>query len=216
MDFSVARQHMLDSQIRTNKVTEESILAAMAAIPREIFLPEAARSRAYLDEDVALAPGRYLMEPMVMARLVQAAEIGPEDFVLVVGAASGYAPALIAPLAGGVIGLESDPALAAIARRNLTTLGLGGIEIAIGELTAGYPQKSPYGAILIDGAIEILPPALSDQLAEGGRLVAIRREAGIGRAVRLVKGQGRLAERILFDAQVPLLPGFAAPAGFVF
>jgi protein-L-isoaspartate(D-aspartate) O-methyltransferase len=216
-EYATARRNMVESQLKPNKVNDTRVIAAMAATPRELFVPAAVRGVAYLDHDVALGQGRYLMEPMVLARLLQAAAIEPNDKVLVIGAGSGYSAAVVARLAGKVVAQESDSGLAARARGTLRDLGCDTVSIVGGKLEAGEPASAPYDVILLDGSVEAVPDALIRQLGEGGRLLAIVRRAGIGNATLLRRlDGGRTAERILFDAATPPLPGFAVPAGFVF
>lgn len=216
MDYAVARQHMVDSQIRTNKVTDERLIEAIRALPRERFVPEPVRARSYLDDDVELAPGRYLMEPMVTARLIQAADVKPTDMALVVGAASGYAAALLARLVHTVVALECDSALAQRASAAFAELAIDNAVVVEGPLRDGCVKHAPYDVIFLDGAIEEVPQAGATQLAEGGRMVGVLRERGVGRAALWVKSGNVMSRRVLFDANVQLLPGFAAAKRFVF
>lgn len=215
MDYAVARQYMVDSQIRTNKVTDERLIEAIRSLPRERFVPESLRARAYLDDDVELAPGRYLMEPMVTARLIQTAEVKATDMALVVGAASGYAAALLARLVNTVVALESDKALAKHAGLAFAELGIDNALEFDGPLPAGCPKHAPYDVIYLDGAVEEVPQSLADQLGEGGRMVGVLVEGGIGRAMLWLKSRGAISRRALFDANVAPLPGFKVPARFV-
>ena len=214
MDYAVARQHMVDSQIRTNKVTDERLIEAIRALPRERFVPEPIRARSYLDDDVELAPGRYLMEPMVTARLIQAADVKPTDMALVIGAATGYAAALLAKLANTVVALECDQALAQRAVSAFADLATDNAAVVEGPLRDGCAKHAPYDVIFLDGAIEEVPQAGATQLAEGGRMVGVLRERGVGRAVLWVKTGNVMSKRVLFDANVALLPGFAAAKRF--
>lgn len=207
---------MVDSQIRTNRVTDERLIEAIRSLPRERFVPEPARARAYLDDDVQIAPGRYLMEPMVAARLIQAAEAKPDDLALVVGAGTGYAAALLARMTNTVIALESDAALAHRASSVFGELSIDNAAVVEGPLDAGCAKHAPYNILYLDGAVEQVPAALTDQLADGGRMVGVLLDRGVGRATLWVKSGGALSRRILFDANVAPLPGFAAPARFVF
>ena len=216
MDYATARQHMVDSQIRTNKVTDERLIEAIRSLPRERFVPEAARARAYVDDDVQIAPGRYLMEPMVAARLIQAAEAKPGDIALVVGAATGYAAALLARMTNTVVALESDAALAQRASLVFGELSIDNAAVVEGPLDAGCVKHAPYNILYLDGAVEQVPAALSGQLADGGRMVGVLLDRGVGRATLWVKSGSALSRRVLFDANVASLPGFAAPARFVF
>jgi protein-L-isoaspartate(D-aspartate) O-methyltransferase len=216
MDYAVARQYMVDGQVRTNKVTDERLIAAIRALPRERFVPETARSRAYIDDDLEIASGRYLMEPMVTARLIQAAAAKPDDIALVVGAGTGYAAALLSRLVNTVVALESEPVLAQRASAVLGELAIDNAAVIEGPLSAGCGKHAPYNIIFLDGAIELVPPSLTSQLVEGGRMVGVLLDRGVGRAALWIKSAGAVSHRMLFDANVAPLPGFAAPAGFVF
>jgi protein-L-isoaspartate(D-aspartate) O-methyltransferase len=216
MDYAIARQHMVDSQVRTNRVTDERLIEAIRSLPRERFVPERARARAYVDDDVEIAPGRYLMEPMVTARLIQAAEAKADDMALVVGAGTGYAAALLARLAHTVVALESEPALAQRASAVFGELAIDNAVVVEGALNAGCARHAPYNVIYLDGAVEQVPAALTGQLAEGGRMVGVLLDRGVGRATLWIKTGTAVSHRVLFDANVAPLPGFAAPARFVF
>lgn len=216
--FAEARRQMVLTQLRPNKVIDEQLIAAMAALPREQFVPKAYRGVAYMDEDVAVAPGRYLMEPMVLARLLQEAEVQPGEVALVVGSGTGYELGVLARLCSTVIGLEADASLSQQAGQTLQALGIDNTAIVEGALKDGLAKQGPFNVILLAGAVPEIPAALLAQLADGGRLVGVVRPAGapIGQAV-LVKRSGDLfPQRVLFDAGTPLLPGFERPAGFVF
>jgi protein-L-isoaspartate(D-aspartate) O-methyltransferase len=216
--FAEALRKMVLTQLRPNKVIDEQVIDAMAALPREQFVPKGYRGVAYMDEDVAVAPGRYLMEPMVLARLLQEAEIQPSEVALVVGAATGYEVATLARLTSTVIGLESDAALSQLAGATLQGLGIDNVALVDGALKDGLPKQGPFNIILLAGAVPEISPALLDQLADGGRLIGVLRAAGapIGQAV-IVKRTGSLfPQRVLFDAGTPVLPGFERPTGFVF
>jgi protein-L-isoaspartate(D-aspartate) O-methyltransferase len=216
-DYAAARRNMVDSQLRTNRVTDEALLAAMGEIPRERFVPPALAGVAYVDEDLSLGGGRYLMEPMVLARMIQAAEIQPSDTVLDVGCATGYSSAVAARLAATVIGLESDSRLAKAATENLAALRIDNAVIVSGDIRAGHPRQAPYDVILVQGAIGEIPAALAAQLGEGGRLVAVVTPPGAtGRATLSLKTGGIVSHRDLFDAATPPLPGFELAPGFRF
>ena len=216
MDYAIARQHMVDSQVRTNKVTDERLIEAIRALPRERFVPDRARPRAYLDDDVEVAPGRFLMEPMVTARLIQAAEVKAEDIALVVGAGTGYAAALLSRLANTVVALESEPQLAQRAAGVFSELSIDNAIVFEGLLHAGCAKHAPYNVIYLDGAVEQVPAALTGQLADGGRLVGVQLDQGVGRASLWIRSGTTLSRRVLFDANVAPLPGFATPPRFVF
>lgn len=222
IDFSRLRRSMVDSQIRPNDVTDPRIIAAMLELPRERFVPAERAGLAYLDEDLPLRegepgkPARFLIEPMVLAKLIQALQLSGTERVLDVGSATGYSASLLARLAGHVVALEEDAGLAAAARRTLAELGVHNVEPAAGPLPAGAPAKGPFDAIFINGAVEVVPDSLLSQLAEGGRLVAVVRRDPPGRALLYMRTGGTVSTRRLFDAAVPPLPGFEAPRGFVF
>jgi protein-L-isoaspartate(D-aspartate) O-methyltransferase len=216
MDYAAARQHMIDSQIRTNKVTDATVIAALAALPRELFVAESHRKLAYIDRPVPMGAGRRMMETMYLARLLQAAELEPNAKALVIGAGTGYAAAVLSKLVANVVALESAAELTARARTILAGLGIGNVEVVDGDLAAGRPNQAPFDFILIDGAVEVLPDALGAQLAEGGTLACIVMSGTIGHGVLVAKADGVLTRRQLFDAETDVLPGFTRPQRFVF
>lgn len=216
--YAQARRQMVLSQLRPNKVIDEQVINAMEALPREQFVPQPYRGVAYMDEDVAVAPGRFLMEPMVLARLLQEAELQPQDIALVIGCATGYDVAVLAKIVNTAIGLEFDTALAQQASQTLQSLGLDNVAVVEGPLKEGLAKQGPFNVILLAGAIPEISETLLNQLADGGRLIGVVRppEAPIGQAV-IVKRAGNLfPQRVLFDAGTRPLPGFERPAGFVF
>ncbi len=217
IDYAAARLTMVDSQLRPNGVTDGAVLGAFLAVPRERFVPPALHGIAYVDDDLPLGGGRALMEPMVLARLLQAAAIGARERVLEVGAASGYGSAVIARLAAEVVAVESDPGLLGTAKTRLRELGVANAQLVEGSLTQGHPAAAPYNVIVFEGAIARVPDAIAAQLAEGGRLVAVVQEGeSIGQAMLMTRTAGILSHRPIFDAATPLLPGFQAAPSFVF
>jgi protein-L-isoaspartate(D-aspartate) O-methyltransferase len=220
-DFAAARRKMVDSQLRTEGVTDYAVLAAMGEVPREIFVPARQRPIAYLDRDIPLTDGpaagmRYLMQPAALARLLQLPELNPTDRVLAIGTSSGYSAAVLSGLVASVVALESDPGLALQAARNLADLGLGNVEGSVGPLEQGSEAGAPYDAIVVDGAVETIPEAVFSQLAEGGRMAAIVGYGRTGVATLFTLSEGRIGQRGAFDASVPPLPGFRKPEVFVF
>lgn len=215
-DMADRRQTMVAGQVLPNKVTDEYVAAALLAVPRERFVPKALRGVAYIDEDIPLGGGRYLLEPMVFARMLQAAEIGAEDVVLDVGCATGYSAAVIAQFAGTVVALEVDEEMAAKADENLSALSIDNAAAVTGPLAEGYAGQAPYDVIFVNGAVEAVPQVLIEQLREGGRLLVVERRAGVGKAMLYRNFDGVVGSRELFDAQVNALPGFAVERGFVF
>lgn len=221
-DFATARSKMVETQLRTEDVVDREVLAAMADVPREEFVPGRMRPLAYIDSDIQikdatdLSPPRYLLAPAPMARLVQAAAVGKSDIVLDIGCGSGYSAAVLAKLADSVVALESDEELAARATENLVSLGIDNAAVVTGSLEAGYPSEGPYDVIFVGGAVEVVPESLSNQLKEGGRLVAV---VGFGRwapAMVYTLSDGDFAGSAAFNAAVQPLPGFRKPAAFVF
>lgn len=203
------RQTMLDSQLRTVGVIDSAVLAAMGSVPREAFVPAALHGLAYADAALEVAPGRWLLEPMALALLLQNAAVVPGDHVLVVGAATGYSVAVLQAMGARVTALESDKDLATAARDN-------GIDTVEGPLAAGWSSTAPYDVLLFEGAIETLPPALAAQLGPGGRAAAVVHIAGVGHAhVGPVVGD-RIAGRAFLEIAAKPLPGFRRAAGFTF
>jgi len=218
--FATARQKMVDGQVRPSDVTDIRILDAMLAVPREAFVPPAQRALAYLDLDLDVseggAAGRFLIKPLVLAKMLQAAEIKDTDRVLVAGTVAGYAAAVVASLAGQVTATESDPAQAAKAREVLAQLGLANVTFQAGAVAEGEPANAPYDVIVLDGATEITPERLYGQLREGGRLVGVFAQTKPPRAMIVTHSRGDFGTRVLFDASVPVLPGLGRLPAFVF
>ena len=216
-NFDLARQNMVDSQLRTNRVANERLVSAMAAIPRQEFVPSSRRSVAYTDEAIPVAPGRFLPPPMETARMYQMAEPTPDDLVLLVGAATGYGGAVLGRLVSAVVALESDSALVEMAEQALSTAEVNNVVMAEGPLAEGWEKQAPYDIIIFEGAISKVPDALLEQLAPNGRLVAaIVGANGIPIATILRKTPGTVAAEPVFDAIIPLLPGFEPEREFVF
>ncbi len=221
IDYSTARSNMVESQIRPNAVTARSVIDAFAEVPREAYVPKSAQSIAYMDEDIAvgLTDGtpRFVMHSMIQARLLQLAEIAPDNVVLDVGCCLGYSTAVLAQLADAVVALESDEDMAASAGDILVEQGVDNAAVVTGALNEGYKTQGPYDAIVLNGSVPSVPRALLEQLSEGGRLVAVISEGALGRAHLFIRHGDVFAERIAFDATIAPLPGFAVdePA-FVF
>ncbi len=213
-DFVTARRNMVDGQVRTADVTDLRIISAMVDVPREAYLPHAQTGLAYLDLDVPLGRGRCLIKPMVLAKLIQAADLSPTDRVLDVGCVTGYAAAILARIAGQVVALEQDAALTQTARTMLASQP--NVTVQSGALTAGWPQGGPYDAVLIEGAVEFVPETLLRQVNDGGRLVCVL-GAGPAAKAMLYRRIGRdSGGRAIFDAAAALLPGFVKPLEFAF
>jgi protein-L-isoaspartate(D-aspartate) O-methyltransferase len=218
-DFVLARRNMIDGQLRPNRVTNTQLLAVIADLPRERFLPPGLRSVAYADDDVPLGNGRYLMEPMVLARLIQMLQTQPDDKALVVGSGAGYGAALLARLVKSVVAVESDAALAGSAEQTIRDLGITNVRRVAGRMEEGWAAEGPYDVILIEGAVPHVPAAILQQLAEGGRLgtvIAAPGAGALGVAQIMVKEGGVASGRPIFDAGTPALPGFVSPPRFSF
>lgn len=217
--FSTARLKMVDGQVRTNDVTDRRVLDAMLTVPREAFVPADRQALAYLDLDLDVSEGagkRFLIKPELTGKLLQAAEIGADDNVLVVGCATGYLAALTAKLARQVTATECDSALAAKARDAFTALGLANVTCKAAACTEGDPAAAPYDVIILNGAAEVTPEALLEQLKEGGRLLGVSAESRPPRAMIVTRTHGEFGHRTLFDAAAPVLPGLERAAAFVF
>jgi protein-L-isoaspartate(D-aspartate) O-methyltransferase len=219
VDAATQRLNMVDSQVLTSDVTDRRILRAMRELPRERFVPAPMTALAYMDEAVPVTPAgterRWLLAPRVLAKLLQLANIGDDNHVLDVGGATGYSAAVLAGMGRSVIALESSIKLAEQARANLAALALGNASVAVGELTGGWPERAPYDAIVLQGGATAVPEALFDQLKDGGRLVAILLEGGLGKAT-IWRRLGRSVDAWgAFDAAAPVLPGFERASVFV-
>jgi protein-L-isoaspartate(D-aspartate) O-methyltransferase len=215
-DTVTARRMMVDGQVRTADVTNPDLIAAMLAVPRELFVTSALAGQAYIDSDLAIGEGRVLLKPMVLAKLIQAAQLDRGDHVLDVGCGTGYSSAVLSRIAGSVVALEDDAALASRARDALSAAGAAAIGVVTGPLNAGWPGGAPYDFILLNGATEIVPETLGRQLRPTGRLACIFGHAPASKAMLYRVVEGQLVGRPIFDAAAPVLPGFVVPPAFVF
>jgi protein-L-isoaspartate(D-aspartate) O-methyltransferase len=217
MTYAAARHNMVENQIRTNRVTDPAVLRALEDTPREVFVPKQLRGVAYVDEAIDLGNGRALMEPLILARLLQAAEILETEVVLDVGCASGYSAAVLSHLASTVVAVESDADLAEQAKSRLAELSVDNVALVSGPLVAGDAAHGPYDVIVLEGAVAEIPAALTAQLADGGRLVAVvASETGLGRATLVARVGDLFSSRVVFDTTAALLPGFQAKSSFRF
>ena len=217
-DFAAARRHMVDGQVRTADVTDLRIIAAMQEVPRERFVPPQAAGLAYLDLDLAVGAGasggRRLLKPMVLAKLIQTADIAPTDRVLDVGCATGYAAAVLARIGAQVVALEQDSGLAAAARTALASQP--NVTVESGPLSEGWAKAGPYDVIVLEGATEVAPHALCRQLKDGGRLVCVLGSGPDAKAMLYRRSGDDIGARPVFDAAAALLPGFAKAPEFAF
>ena len=219
MDFAAARQNMVECQIRPNRVNEERLVEAIRAVPREIFVPDALRGVAYVDEELEIAPGRVVVEPTVLARLIQALSVKATDRALDLGTGTGYAAAVLSLLADEVVALESDADLAAKAKANLEAVQATNVTLVTGALKDGAAEQGPYDAILFGGGVSEVPVAVIHQLKDGGRLVAVLSHGGEGtqgHAILITRTGNLFGHAELFDAAATLLPGLQPQPHFVF
>lgn len=214
-DFARRRTTMVDTQVRPSDVTKFPIIEAMLSVPRELFVPTSRREAAYAGENVALAAGRVVLEPRTLAKMLEAADIQPDEMVLDIGSGLGYSAALAAHLAEAVIALEEDGALAAEAERALAEAGADNVAVVEGPLAEGAARHGPFDVILVEGAVEHLPAGIAAQLKEGGRIVAIFAEGALGVARVGYRIDGGITWRFAFNAGAPVLPGFEARRAFV-
>lgn len=218
-DVLTARQRMVDCQVRPSDVTDLRIIEAMLAIPREAFVPSDRRALAYLDRDidVGTVAGRdFLIQPAVLAKMIQAAEIAATDRVLVTGCATGYAAAVAARLAAQVFAVASTEEMAATAQTALTGAGAGNVTVSVGPAGEGDAAHGPYDVIVMNGATEVEPEKLYQQLNVGGRLVAVFANSRPSRATLVTRSPSDYGSRALFDAVVPTLPGLERVPAFRF
>ncbi|MDQ0836688.1 protein-L-isoaspartate(D-aspartate) O-methyltransferase [Sphingomonas faeni] len=212
--FDTMRHAMVASQLRTNAVNDQRVVAAMGRVPREVFMPADVRALAYRDATIPLGGGRYANLPMATGRLLTEAYLTATDRVLLIGAATGYTAAVLAGIVGSVVAVESDPALLAIAREALA--GTGNVELVEGPMQDGHAAGAPYDVLIVDGAIETVPDALIAQVKSGGRVTAGIAERGLTRLASGRKTEGGFALAAFVDVECVGLPGFDAPKPFRF
>jgi protein-L-isoaspartate(D-aspartate) O-methyltransferase len=216
LNFEDLRIKMVDNQLRTTDVTDKRLLQAFLDVPREKFVPESRMPLAYIDDDVLVAEGRYLMEPSPFAKLVQSANVQPEDAVLDVGCATGYSSAVLSRIARSVVAVESNADLAAQARSNLSSLGYDNVRVVDGPLPSGCAAEGPYDVVIIEGGVDHVPASLFQQLKNGGRLVVVEGVGNSGKSMIYVKNEGIVSGRRAFNSAVKTLPGFEKLAEFEF
>jgi protein-L-isoaspartate(D-aspartate) O-methyltransferase len=213
-DFAARRTMMVDTQVRPSDVTKFPIIDAMLSVPRELFVPREQAEAAYISENVPIAPGRVVLEPRTLGKLLDAINIEGNELVLDIGAGYGYSSALVARMAEAVIAVEEDETLAAEAQSILSDQGADNVVVHTGPLIDGAVQHGPYDAILIQGGVEQVPVGLLDQLKEGGRIGCVFMEGALGVARIGYKIDGDITWRFAFNASAPVLPGFAKEVAF--
>jgi protein-L-isoaspartate(D-aspartate) O-methyltransferase len=221
VDYQVARRNMVENQIRPNRVNDVQIINAMANLPREKFVPEELASVAYGDSAIFLGKERYLMAPMLFARLLQEAKISRDHIVLNIGCGSGYSAAILAGISKAVVGIEVDPELAQKASSLMVELGIDNVLIIEKSLIDGYAKQAPYDVILFSGSIEQVPKKIIDQIADGGRLVSVVMDESkpsdcLGKAIVTTKFGDVIARSEVFDATTPPLVEFKKEKYFKF
>jgi protein-L-isoaspartate(D-aspartate) O-methyltransferase len=207
------RERMLERDLKARGIRDPRVLAAMAAVPRELFVPREFRDEAYADRALPIGRGQTISQPYIVALMVEALALRGRETVLEVGLGSGYASAVLAQIASWVVGIERLPELAELARSRFAALGLGHCEVVVGDGRTGWPAEAPYDAILVSAAAEITPPTLVEQLAEGGRLVIpLGPEDGTQILTAFTRRGRDLRPQTLCPCRfVPLVPGLAGP-----
>ena len=213
-DFAARRLMMVDTQVRPSDVTKFPIIDAMLTVQRELFVPRDRREAAYIGENVGLGDGRVLLEARSLAKMLDALDLQKTDLVLDIGAGLGYSAAVMARMSEAVVALEDTPERISEAQDALTEAEADNVILQLGHLVEGAAQHGPYDVIVIEGAVEMVPPELIAQLKEGGRIACIFSDAALGTAKIGYKLNGRVTWRALFNAGAPLLPGFQAARDF--
>lgn len=215
-DFSAARNHMVESQIRTSDVTDMNVLGAFRSVSRENFVPKSQQALAYGDAHVDLGDGRTMIRPRDFAKMVQAADIAPTDVVLDIACGRGYSTAVLSYLGETVVGLEETDEAVENATTQLVAADITNAAVVKGGLKAGAAEHGPFNVIFVNGAVAEVPKTWFDQLANEGRLVCLVQNGPVGHVCVYTKAGDSVGERVVFDASAPLLPGFAAAPEFVF
>ncbi len=213
-DYAARRRMMVDTQVRPSDVTKFPIIAAMLAVPREAFVPADRREAAYIGENLPLAPGRVLLEPRTLAKMLDALNIRDSELVLDLGCGFGYSSAVAARMAEAVVAVEEDEAMATEAESALAATGADNVAVIHAPLTEGAPKHAPYDVILIQGGVEEVPESITEQLKDGGRIVALFMEGALGVVRQGWKSDGHVSWRDMFNAAAPVLPGFQKQRAF--
>lgn len=207
---------MVDCQIRPSDVTKYPIIEAMLAVRREAFVPAKLRGVAYAGEHISLSSGRVVLDPRVLAKMLDSLNIQRSELVLNVGCSLGYGTAVMAHMADFVVGVESDAEMAAEAQSNLMAQSVDNATVVNGALEDGAAKYGPYDVIVIEGSVADVPQSLCAQLRDGGQIAAIFRNGAMGQCRVGLKTAGKINWRVVFDATAPMLPGFVAAAEFEF
>ena len=215
-DYAAARQHMINSQIRTNDVTDAAILSSFKAVPRENFVPAGQKALAYSDVHIETDEGRYLLRPRDFSKMIDAADIQPTDIVLDIACGRGYSTAVLAGLCETAVGLEDDEERVTHASDLLVKADVTNAAIVKGDLKSGAREHGPFNVIMVSGSVSDVPKTWLDQLCNGGRLVATLQNGPMGRVTVFTRSGDAIGERVVFDASVPSLAGFKPAPEFVF
>ena len=207
---------MVDTQVRPSDVTKFPIIEALLAVRKETYVPAAFQDAAYAETAVSLGDNRSILEPRAFAKLLDAVNVQPDELVLDIGSGLGYSSAVLGQLAQTVCAVEVDEAMAQEAETNLAQEGVVNVFVSQGDLSEGAKQHAPYDVIIIEGGVDNLPVALTEQLAEGGRIAGIFSEAGVGRVKVGTKVDDHVTWRNAFEAEASILPGFETVDTFTF
>lgn len=213
-DFAQRRTFMVDTQVRPSDVTKFPIIDAMLTVPREVFTPRDRREAAYVGENIQIAPGRVMLEPRTLAKMLDVLTLNGDELVLDIGPAYGYSAAVIARMTEAVVAIEDDADRVSEAQDALSENGADGVIMQHAALDEGAPEHGPYDVIIIEGGIEVLPPAIADQLKDGGKIVALFMDGELGTVRTGYKQGGQITWRFAFNAAAPVLPGYARAAEF--
>lgn len=213
-DYAARRTMMVDTQVRPSDVTKFPIIEAMLSVPREAYVPADKREAAYIGENIPLEGSRVILEPRTFAKMLDAADIQPDEVVLDIGAGLGYSTAVLARIAEFVVAVEEDEARADEAQQTLSEQGIDNAAVLAGPLAEGAAKNGPYDVIILQGAVEHLPDALVSQVKDGGRIVCLFAEGALGVARVGYMIDGRLTWRDAFNAGAPVLPGFEKHSAF--
>ncbi|MFY9240376.1 MAG: protein-L-isoaspartate O-methyltransferase [Roseovarius sp.] len=213
-DYAARRTMMVDTQVRPSDVTKFPIIDAMLSVPREAFVPRALREAAYMGENIELGGGRVILEPRTLAKMLDALDIKSSELVLDIGSALGYSAAVMARMAAAVVAVEQDAGMAAEAQSLLVEHSADNVIVHEGPLAQGAEELGPYDVIVVQGAVQQLPGALTAQLKDGGRIVCLFMENALG-VVRIgYKADGQISWRFAFNAGAPVLQGFEKTTAF--
>ncbi len=215
MDFYTLRKNMVDSQLKPNKIVNKNLIDAFLRVPREIFLSKKIINQSYVDDNIDLTKNRYMLNPMIISRLIQALNVKQNDTILVLGSNVGYSSVILSYLCNTVIGIEAIKSFYEFSTSVLMKLDVNNVAIIKGKIEYGFPDQHPYDNILIEGGVNFVPERILNQLADNGKLVTVEVDEGnIGKAVIFKKQKNNYSKSFLFDANVPLLDVFKKKYSF--